>query len=116
GVPGGTHGPVGKPPVLGKPRIVGGGNATDAPWAAQVNWADVGFQCSGSVIAPQWVLTAGHCVTDGGMTVRVNSLRLGGGTEVDVDGAKLDPKGDMALLHLADPVQTTFAKLADADP
>ncbi|HWC79790.1 MAG TPA: trypsin-like serine protease [Pseudonocardiaceae bacterium] len=118
--------PVGKPvtgkpvitPVAGKPmpRIIGGQNATDAPWAAQVYWDDMGFECSGSVIAPQWVLTAGHCVNDGGMSVEVDSLKLGGGTEIEVDSTQVDPNGDMALLHLAQPVKTTFAKLADADP
>lgn len=97
-------------------HIVGGQDASDAPWAVQVSWDDTGFECSGTAIAPQWVLTAGHCADPDGMSVLIGSLQLGQGTQDKVDNAVVDPNGDMALLHLADPVQTTFASLADQDP
>ncbi|HEX3647293.1 MAG TPA: trypsin-like serine protease [Pseudonocardiaceae bacterium] len=108
--------PVAAPTTQSSPRIIGGQNATDAPWAAQVSWDDTGFECSGTVVAPQWVLTAGHCATSGGLSVLIGSPQLGQGTEDKVDKATVDPNGDMALLHLADPVQTTFVALADQDP
>lgn len=130
-----VHPPVVHPPVVGKPvpppvtsnppehpstqaspRIIGGQNATDAPWAAQISWDDTGFECSGSVIAPQWVLTAGHCANPDGMSVLIGSTQLGQGTQDKVDNQVVDPNADLALLHLTDPVQTTFAALADQDP
>ncbi|HEX3789068.1 MAG TPA: trypsin-like serine protease [Pseudonocardiaceae bacterium] len=115
-----AHQPVGKPGLSTQSgpttSIIGGGNATNAPWAAQVYWDDLGFECSGTLVAARWVLTAGHCVTDGGMTVKVGSLRLGGGTAVTIDDKQLDPAGDLALLHLAEPVQAGYVQLADTDP
>lgn len=47
--------------VVAQP-IVGGMPATTYAEAALINAP--GFICSGSVIAPKVVLTAGHCVTD----------------------------------------------------
>jgi trypsin len=49
--------------------IVGGSTASgeEWPWAAFILAADSkgeGFSCSGTVIAPKLVLTAGHCVED----------------------------------------------------
>jgi Trypsin len=120
-----VHPPVTPDPVPAKPgpvtqqaepRIVGGTAAPQTPWAVQVSWDDTGFECSGSVVAPQWVLTAGHCLDSGGMTVLIGSNTLGQGTEDTVDNTVADPNGDMALLHLADPVDTTYVALADEDP
>jgi hypothetical protein len=115
--------PIAKKPVMTPstqsapaPRIVGGKNAGDAPWAVQVSWDDTGFECSGTAVAPQWVLTAGHCANSDGMTVLIGSNQLGQGTEDTVDNQVVDPDGDLALLHLTDPVQTTYVALADADP
>lgn len=123
-----SHGPT------TAPAIIGGQNVTDAPWAAQVSWDGTGFECSGTVVAPQWVLTAAHCVNPGsdnpggdpsggapsadpgGMTVLIGSTKLGKGTAATVDQQQTDPKADLALLHLAAPVQTKYMALADKDP
>jgi secreted trypsin-like serine protease len=131
-----SHGPA------AAPGIIGGQNVTSAPWAAQVSWDGTGFECSGTVIAPQWVLTAAHCVNpggdnpgggpsgdpsggapsaggpsgSGGMTVLIGSTKLGKGTAATVDQQQTDPKADLALLHLAAPVQTKSMALADKDP
>lgn len=105
-----------------QPYIVGGENATDAPWAAQVyvnsNEQFGGFNCSGSIIASEWVLTAQHCLdSDGsGMRVMVGSLELGQGTESAVDRKEISPEGDIALLHLATPIEASYITLGDADP
>jgi hypothetical protein len=98
------------------PGIVGGKNVTNAPWAVQVSWDDTGFECSGTAVAPQWVLTAGHCASTGGMTVLIGSPQLGQGTKEVVDNKVVDPDADLALLHLTDPVHTTYVTLADQDP
>lgn len=103
-------------PKPGTPRIIGGKPVTDAPWAVQVNWDDSGFECSGTSIAPQWVLTARHCVNPDGMTVLIGSTELGQGQKAVVDNKIVDPTGDMALLHLTDPVRTQYVRLADEDP
>jgi hypothetical protein len=115
-----AHPPVVAPPVthgmLATPHIVGGKNATNSPWAVQVSWDDTGFECSGTAVAPQWVLTAGHCAGSSGMTVLIGSNQLGQGTKDVVDDKVIDRTGDMALLHLADPVGTAVVQLADQDP
>lgn len=98
------------------PGIVGGQPAERAPWAAQVSWGKAGFQCSGSIIAPEWVLTARHCVDKGDMAVKVGSTKLGEGQPATVDRKEVDSAGDMALLHLDHAVKTSYAKLADSDP
>ena len=99
-----------------EPGIVGGTDATNAPWAAQVDWDGMGFQCSGTVVAPEWVLTAGHCANKGGMSVRVGSLQLDGGDQIAVDKAEADPSADLALLHLTTPTQAPAVQLGSEDP
>ncbi|HEX3781396.1 MAG TPA: trypsin-like serine protease [Pseudonocardiaceae bacterium] len=106
----------GRPSPAPTPRILGGADATNAPWAAQVSWDSTGFECSGTVVAPSWVLTAGHCANKGGMSVRVGSLDLGGGKQVTVDQEQVSPNSDLALLHLASPVKVPAVELATADP
>lgn len=101
---------------VAQPRIFGGEEAGSAPWAAQVSWDRVGYQCSGTLVAPSWVLTARHCANKGGMSVQVGSPNLGEGTRVTVDSATIDPAGDLALLHLSRAVEEPTVGLADRDP
>ncbi|XP_022097735.1 uncharacterized protein LOC110983096 isoform X3 [Acanthaster planci] len=45
-------------------RIIGGKNAQEGEWPWQAGMLFHGtFQCGGSLIAPQWILTAAHCVS-----------------------------------------------------
>ncbi|KAM4026341.1 serine protease 33-like [Anomaloglossus baeobatrachus] len=57
----------GSPQVTG--RIVGGTDAVEGQWPWQVSlmhWEEDDFfhTCGGSLISPQWVLTAAHCLND----------------------------------------------------
>ncbi|HWE89466.1 MAG TPA: trypsin-like serine protease [Pseudonocardiaceae bacterium] len=108
--PGGSQNP--RPAKL----ILGGRNALNAPWAAQIAWDGTGFECTGTVVAPTWVLTAQHCVSPGAMSVQVGSPKLGQGTTVAVADKQVDDKADLALLRLAEPVEVTPVRLADAGP
>jgi secreted trypsin-like serine protease len=100
--------------------IVGGEEVSDpAAWPWQVRLfmsedSDSGF-CGGSLIAPDWVLTAAHCVLDddnqtmdrilvGYGSVYQSRLRL-------IDSDRIIPHqdypvraNDIALIHLVDPV------------
>jgi secreted trypsin-like serine protease len=95
--------------------IIGGGTVDSAPWAAAVYHGDR-FFCSGTIIAPRWVLTASHCVGDD-MTVRIGSVyRDHGGTVANVVDAMVSPHGDLSLLELGESVSTTYSPLSSSYP
>jgi secreted trypsin-like serine protease len=55
------------------PYIIGGGYASNAPWAARL-FSNGRQTCSATIIAPTWILTAKHCVSGGGLSFRIGSL------------------------------------------
>jgi secreted trypsin-like serine protease len=97
-----------------EPMIIGGGTVSSAPWGAQV-YVGGSFNCSGTIIAAQWVLTARHC-SGSSMSVRVGNVNLGQGTNRTVDRTAASPNGDILLLHLSSSVSTTYMQLGSADP
>ena len=74
--------------------------------------------CTGTAIAPQWVLTARHCVEaakkPGG------SVRAGQGEmqfNYQIDRWEVAPQGDIALAHTVEEMQIgQFPEVADAEP
>nr|WP_200797571.1 trypsin-like serine protease [Streptoalloteichus hindustanus] len=92
------------------PYIIGGGQASNAPWAARL-FSNGRQTCSATIIAPTWILTAKHCVSGGGLSFRIGSLdQSSGGTMAN--GVQVQThSSDLALVKLDRSVQATYARL-----
>jgi secreted trypsin-like serine protease len=100
-------------PQPNQPMIIGGGTVSSAPWAAAV-FSNGSFTCSGTIIAPTWVLTARHCIS-GTMSVRVGSVnRTSGGVTRSVSASY--GQNDLALMRLSSAVNTTYVTLSSSYP
>ena len=101
--------------VLGLPRASAVVNGEPVPEGKREFMAaildDGSHFCGGSVIAPQVVMTAAHCVPDelaDGLSVSVGSSDYTDGTEIPVTAVDVHPaylagddSADVAVLHLA---------------
>ncbi|WP_437962723.1 trypsin-like serine protease (plasmid) [Sorangium sp. So ce119] len=102
-------------------EIVGGELAEASPWAVQVfdvrgSTGDF-YQCTGTLVAARWVLTAQHCIADEGETsaVRFGSNTYREGRRVAVDAVEVpSAAADIALLHLTEDADGPFVQLAAA--
>lgn len=123
-------------------RVFGGTAAQKGAWPFQVallNALDLDETpesqinsqfCGASLIAPQWVLTAAHCLYDSGAPVEASSIaaligatNLGEGVRVNAaevivhEGySEITLENDLGLIKLEKPVDAPVIALAGADP
>ncbi|XP_040211901.1 serine protease 33-like isoform X3 [Rana temporaria] len=112
--------------VCGSPsvssRIVGGTNSLDGEWPWQVYVTDGKYICGGSLISPEWVMTAAHCIHKpirvSNYKVYLGLYRLGEISShtvvanvrtiiIDSRYVSDGDSGDIALIRLATPVNYT---------
>ncbi|MFD1051986.1 trypsin-like serine protease, partial [Kibdelosporangium lantanae] len=86
--------------------IIGGGNASNAPWAARL-FVNGQQNCTSTIIAPQYILTAKHCVSSAGTyTFRIGSLdQTTGGTTATGTTITRSSSADLAIVKLDRSVQ-----------
>ncbi|MCI2422771.1 trypsin-like serine protease [Saccharopolyspora sp. K220] len=102
------------PPPDVHTNIIDGREVDSAPWAARL-FVDGQETCTATIIAPEWVLTAQHCVEGAGDSV---SFNIGNVDQTQGEQASAKPGGvhihdtaDLALVNIDHAVQTEYAPL-----
>jgi len=101
-------------PTVG-PAIIDGGYAENAPWAARL-FVNGQENCSATIIAPTWILTAEHCVAGGGtVSFNIGSLDQTQGEQATAVNIHTHSSADLALAELDHAVSATYSPLGTAD-
>jgi secreted trypsin-like serine protease len=97
--------------------IIGGDFATNAPWAARL-FTDGQQFCTAAIIAPTYVLTAEHCITQTAgttLTFRIGSLdQTSGGELATAVATWTNVEADIGIARIDHPVSTTYAPLGSS--
>jgi secreted trypsin-like serine protease len=103
------------PPEPVQPMIIDGQPADSGPWAARL-FSQGREMCSATIIAPTWVLTAEHCVSNGDLSFRIGHVDHSQGEQAEQlpDGVHTHPSADLALVEIDHAVETEYAPLGES--
>jgi secreted trypsin-like serine protease len=97
-----------------RPTIIDGDYAQSGPWAARL-FANGREQCSSSIIAPRWILTAKHCVDgEAEYTFHIGNLDQTQGEQATAVNVHRSEEADLALVEIDHDVTAEYSPLGES--
>ncbi|MBF6511063.1 trypsin-like serine protease [Nocardia farcinica] len=98
-----------------QPYIIDGREVDSAPWAARL-FTNGQETCTATIIAPEWILTAQHCVEgagDGALSFNIGNVDQTQGEKANAKpgGVVIHDTADLALVNIDHAVQTEYSPL-----